>query len=76
MQFVVVGNPRVILTRNYMNDFLVKFQDLLDEFVDILVEDLPHSLRPIRGIHHLIDLISGASFPNKVAYKLTPQENE
>jgi hypothetical protein len=40
------------------------------------VEELPHSLPPIRSVSHHIDLILGVSFPNKVAYKLTPQENE
>ena len=31
---------------------------------------------PIRIISHHIDLILGASFPNKAAYMLTPRENE
>jgi hypothetical protein len=33
-------------------------------------------LPPIRIISHHIDLIPRAIFPNKVAYRLTPQENE
>jgi hypothetical protein len=56
--------------------FLNKIQKLLDEFVDIVVDELPHSLPPIRSISHHIDLIPGESFPNKEAYRLTPQENE
>jgi hypothetical protein len=40
------------------------------------VEELPHSLPPMRSMSHHIDLILGASFPNKAAYRLTPQENE
>jgi hypothetical protein len=68
IQFVVVGKPRVILTSTSMNDFPTEVQNLLD--------DLPHTLPPIRSISHKIDLISGASFPNKAAYRLTPQENE
>jgi hypothetical protein len=48
----------------------------LDEFVDIVVDELPHSLPPIRSISHHIDLIPGESFPNKETYRLTPQENE
>jgi hypothetical protein len=41
-----------------------------------MVDNLPCSLPPIRSIIHHIDLIPGASFPNKEAYRLTPQENE
>jgi hypothetical protein len=76
MQFVVVRNPRVILTNTSMDDLPVEIQELLDNFVDIMVDELPHSLPPIRSISHHIDLIPGASFPNKEAYRLTPQENE
>jgi hypothetical protein len=49
---------------------------LLKNFADIVVEEFSNSLPPIRSINHHIDLIPGASLPNKVAYRLTPQENE
>ena len=49
---------------------------MLEEFAGIVVEKLPCSLPPIRSISHHIDLIPGASLPNKAAYRLTPQENE
>jgi hypothetical protein len=71
MQFVVVRKPRVILTSTSMDDFLEEVKELLDNFCDIVVDDLPNSLPPIRSINHHIDLISGAS-PNKAAYRLTP----
>jgi hypothetical protein len=48
----------------------------LDDFVDIVVDELPHSLPPIRSIKHHIDLIPGASLQNKVAYRLIPRENK
>lgn len=59
-----------------MNDFLVKVQELLDEFVDIVVDELLHSLQPIISTNHHIDLILRACFSNKETYKLAPQENE
>jgi hypothetical protein len=49
---------------------------LKDNLVDIVVDELPNSLTPIRSISHHIDLILGASLPNKAAYRLTPRENE
>jgi hypothetical protein len=62
MQFVVIGNPRVILTNNYINCFPVEVQELLDEFVDIVVDELPHTLLPIKSINHHINLILGRKF--------------
>jgi hypothetical protein len=49
---------------------------MLDNFADIVVDERPNSLPPIRIIIHHIDLIPGKSLPNKVAYILTPRENE
>jgi hypothetical protein len=48
----------------------------LDNVYDIVVDEFPNSLKPIRSIIHHIDLIPGASLPNKAVYRLTPQENE
>ena len=76
IQFVVVGNPRVILTSTYMNNFPVEVHELLYEFFYIVVHELPPSLPPIRSINHHIDLIPRVSLPNKATYRLTPQKNE
>jgi hypothetical protein len=40
------------------------------------MDELPHSFPPIRSISHHINLIPGASLPNKAAYRLTPIDNE
>jgi hypothetical protein len=76
MKFSVVRNTRVILTSTSLEYFLEEVQELLEIFADIVVDDLPNSLPPIKSINHHIDLIPGAILPNKVAYRLTPQENE
>jgi hypothetical protein len=76
MQFVVVRKPRVILTSTSFEDFPEEVQELLENFDDIVVGELPKSLPPIRSINHHIDLIPGASLPNKATYRLTSQENE
>jgi hypothetical protein len=75
-QFIVVRNPRIVLTSTRVDDLLEEIQQLLEEFADIVVDELPCSLPPIRSISHHIDLIPEASLPNKVVYRLTPQENE
>jgi hypothetical protein len=76
MKFDVIGKLRVILKITSMNYFSVEVQKLLNEFVDIVVDELPHTLPPIRSISHHIDLISAASLSNKETYRLTPQENK
>jgi hypothetical protein len=76
IQFVVVRKPRVILTNTSIDDLPEEIQEMLENFNDIVVDNLPCSLPPIRSISHHIDLIPRASLPNKAAYILTPQENE
>jgi hypothetical protein len=76
MQFVVVRKPKVFLTSTSMDDLLEEVQDLLENFDDIVVDEFPNSLPPIKSINHHIDLIPGESLPNKAAYILTSQENE
>ena len=59
-----------------VTDLPKEIQEMLSEFSDIMVDDLANELPPRRDISHQIDFIPGASLPNKVAYRLTPQENE
>jgi hypothetical protein len=76
MQFAVVRKPRVILTNTSMDEFPEEVQELLETFIDIVVDELPNSLPPIRSISHHIDLIPGESLPNKATYRLIPREHE
>jgi hypothetical protein len=76
MQFVVVRKPRVILTSTSMDDLPEEVEELLENFVDIVVDELPNSLPPFRSINHHIDLILGEIIPKKESYILTPRENE
>jgi hypothetical protein len=76
ISFFVVRKPRVILTNTSIDDLPEEIQELLENFADIVVDDLPCSLSPIRSISHHIDLIPGVSLRNKVVYRLMLQENE
>ena len=75
LHFSLVGKPKVILTSTNLYDFFVEVKTLLDECADIIVDDFQNFLPPVRSISHHIDLILGASLPNKETYRLTPQEN-
>ena len=54
----------------------IEITKLLDGYEDIIAENIPNGLPPIRSISHCMDLILRASFPNKAPYRLIPTENE
>jgi hypothetical protein len=72
----VVRKPRIVLTSTRLDNLPEEIQNLMEEFTDIIVDELPCSLPPIRSISHHIDIIPRASLPSKATYRLTPRENE
>jgi hypothetical protein len=50
--------------------------NLLQEYMDVFSSEIPPGLQPVRGIEHKIDLIPGASFPNRAAYRTNPEETK
>ena len=49
---------------------------LLEEFPDIVSDNVPDGLPPVCKISHQLDLILGASLPNKEAHRITLAESE
>ncbi len=76
MGYAVVNKARTVLLHIEVSDLPIEIQQMLQEFMDIVVDDLPDKLPPKRSISHHIDFIPGASLPNKVAYQISPKDNE
>jgi len=55
---------------------LPQVKELLQEFDDIFSKEGPIGLPPFRGIEHQIDLVSGASLPNRPADRTNPEETK
>eukprot|EP00253_Pinus_taeda_P020624 PITA_20624 len=76
INFAVIRKPRAVVLHTQVSDLPEEVQRLLQDFGDIVVDDLPDELPPRRGISHCIDFIPGASLPNKAAYRMSPKDHE
>jgi hypothetical protein len=50
--------------------------NFLQEFKNIFPTEIPPGLPPLRGIDHQINLILGATLPNRAAYRTNPKETK
>jgi hypothetical protein len=50
--------------------------NLLYELKYVFSAAIPPGLPPLKGIEHQIDLIPGASLPNRAAYRTNPEETK
>ena len=74
LSYVVMCKPKVVMTKTTISDMPEEIREMLDEFGDIVVDDLPDEFPPKRDVNHHIDFIPGASLPNKEAYRLTSRK--
>eukprot|EP00253_Pinus_taeda_P011990 PITA_11990 len=65
MNYAVVTKTRIVLLHTEITDLPVEIQQMLEEFTDIVVDDLPDKLPPKQSISHHIDFIPGASLSNE-----------
>jgi ribulose bisphosphate carboxylase small subunit len=59
-----------------MTPVSIDVSNVLQEFSDMLPEEVLVGLPPLRGIEHQIDLIPGASLPNRAPYRTNPEETK
>jgi len=64
--------PHFLLSDPPSLDHPVEITNLLKEFADIVPEELPSELPPLRDIQHAIDLVFGSQLPNLPHYRLNP----
>jgi hypothetical protein len=50
--------------------------NILQEYADVFPCEVPLGLPPFRGIERQIDLIPGASLPNRAPYRTNPEETK
>ena len=65
-----------ILVSNDMTPLSIGVSNVLQEFGDVFPEEVPAGLPPLRGIEHQVDLIPGATLPNRAPYRTNPQETK
>ncbi|XP_061364670.1 uncharacterized protein LOC133308096 [Gastrolobium bilobum] len=53
----------------------LEIEPLLTKFADVMPEEMPPILPPMRDIQHCIDFVLGAAIPNKAAYRMSPKEH-
>jgi hypothetical protein len=74
--FVLLHKDTLFSTNSLPSTLPTAVLDLLQDFEDVFPDEVPAGLPPIRGIEHQIDLVPGASLPNRPAYCTNPDETK
>jgi len=65
-----------IATLSEVSELPPKVKNLIKEFGDVFPKEGPIGIPPFRVIEQQVDLVSGASLPNRPAYKTNPEETK
>jgi len=68
--------PRKVQKAKTKSVVPVEIQSMLEEFKEIVAEEMTTWLTPVHKISHQIDLILGSSLPNKAPHRVSPKKNE
>jgi hypothetical protein len=69
-------NEALICINDLVDALSSDIVSLLQEFEDVLTEEVSHGLPPIRGIEYQIYFTPGASILNRPAYRSDPEETK
>jgi hypothetical protein len=69
MFFVLLCKDNFLSTNDLPSTLPSVVFDVLPEYEDVFPEEVPPRLPPKRGIEHQIDLVPGASLPNRAPYQ-------
>jgi hypothetical protein len=76
MFFVLMYKENFLSTNDLSSTLPSVVFNVLQEYEDVFLDKVPSGLQPKRGIKHQIDLVPGASLPNRVAYHTNLEETK
>ncbi|XP_027912354.1 uncharacterized protein LOC114171680 [Vigna unguiculata] len=74
--YMLICKPVLNTNPEFPTSLPSSISSILQEFKDVFPSDLPSGLPPLRGIEHQVDLIPGATIPNRPAYRSNPEETK
>jgi hypothetical protein len=73
---IILVSKEVLISPNGITSLPSVVADLLQDFEDVFPQETPAGLPLIHGIEHQIDLIPGATLPNRPPYRTNPEETK
>ena len=74
--YALVCKDALISLHDMLHSLPPEVADILQEYSNVFPTKMPPGLPPLRGIEHQIDLIPGASLPNRAPYRTNPEETK
>nr|XP_025882208.1 uncharacterized protein LOC112939363 [Oryza sativa Japonica Group] len=74
--YALVCKDALISLHDMQHSLAPAVANILQEYSDVFPKEVPPGLPPVRGIQHQIDLIPGASLPNRAPYRTNPEETK
>lgn len=72
----MIPNGKIKLTSNSQKNPSPEIELLLEEFNDVILEDVPDGLSLMCDIQHVIDLVPESLISDLPHYRLNPKERE